>query len=927
MPFWLRVARLLARNGGVRLPKTGDLGGPLAILLSPEWKAELMQRRSGHTAEADLRFAPEVAFDIRRPRLDSKSPFENKKQLTALTAPTGFGKTLLMAQWSRDAAANGMTPCWHNVSRQANPLQLLLRQVGQLIGVETGPPDAAEPDMGMIVEASTRLNRRYVVFVDNLQKMTEQSQIQDFVGLVEQCHASLRFVISTNIPHHVPLSTLRAQNQLEQINAETLKCSPSEIREFLGDDLSEEAVSFVEAITDGWPVALQYMRLNPRFKSALRGNPLDIDALPQLDDVNEFIQENIFLPMSKALKTVLIDMSAFESFSANQAEFICEMGAVGGLLHREAPFPFLRQSAGDPRRFEFNPIFRRFLGRELDWSSAEHVERVHQRAAQWFENNGDALRAISCALKLKDTQIAVDIFNRAGGIELGFRHGMEKLQEIISRIPPAIAEREPQIALSNAVLHMKDGNLDLGRHFLRTADYQISQVEPTSPFQHYASIPTMLMAIYEDKDISLTEIEQKYDRRENPGTESYWAQGWYNNLACMIYYARGDMGKAERSGTLALELYRAAGSDYSQIFMHIHLGMINHIKGRLFDSETCYTAAKALCMSQSSPDAGLQALADVLLAEVYFEYGDFPTAEEHLSQSLSELDKHEAWVEVLGRGYVTASYLALVRNAVPEANSILDRCETIARSRDLPRLLDIIDVQRMEIAALSGDMEHAKTLLQDSDLIPSMKHAADPEQRHFQNYYRSSLGMARLLLQQSRGRQATKILDTIMARQQQSGHLGFFLRAAVMKVMALSSIDMQQKADQLFLKLAANPKFRLFKSPFVLEGAAMKYYLKELIGRIPLKELEPDVISFIGSLIAALDTPERTTVQIGILSKKENEVLSLLGAGHSNKMIARVLDISEATVKYHLRNIFTKLGVGNRLMAVQVARAKGVLAE
>lgn len=874
-----------------------------------------------------MRFAPEVAFDIRRPRLDSKSPFENRKQLTALTAPPGFGKTLLMAQWSRDAAAHGMTACWHNVSRQANPLHLLLRQVAQLIGIETDQLDAAETDMGLIVEASTRLIRRYVIFVDNLQNMTEQSQIQDFVGLVAQCHASLRFVISTNVPNHIPLSTLRAQNQLEHITAETLKCSPPEIREFLGDDLSEEALAFVEAITDGWPVALQYMRMNPHLKSALRGKPLDIDALPELHDVNEFIQENIFLPMSKTLKTVLIDMSAFESFSTNQAEFICETGAVGGLLHREAPSPFLHQSAGDPRLFEFNPIFRLFLRRELDWSSAEHVERVHQRAAQWFENNGDALRAISCALKLKDTQIAVDIFNRAGGIEIGFRHGMEKLQEIVSRIPPAIAEREPQIALSNAVLHMKDGNLDLGRHFLRTADYQISQVEPTSPFQHYASIPTMLMAIYEDKDISLTEIEQKYDRREIPGTESYWAQGWYNNLACMIYYARGDMGKAERAGTLALELYRAAGSDYSQIFMHLHLGMISHIKGRLFDSETCYTAAKALCMSLSSPDAGLQALADVLLAEVYFEYGDFPTAERYLSQSLSELDKHEAWVEVLGRGYVTASYLALVRNAVPEAYSILNRCETIARSRDLPRLLDIVDVQRMEIAALSGDMDHAKALLQESSLFPSMKHAADPEHRHFQNHYRSSLFMARLLLQQSRGRQAIKILDTLIARQQQCNHLGFFLRSAVMKLMALSSIDMQQNADQLFLDLASNPDFRMFKSPFVLEGAGMKDYLKQLIGRIPLKELEPDVITFIGSLIVALDNPERNNVQIGILSKKENEVLNLLGAGHSNKMIARVLDISEATVKYHLRNIFTKLGVGNRLMAVQVARAKGVLAE
>lgn len=52
------------------------------------------------------------------------------------------------------------------------------------------------------------------------------------------------------------------------------------------------------------------------------------------------------------------------------------------------------------------------------------------------------------------------------------------------------------------------------------------------------------------------------------------------------------------------------------------------------------------------------------------------------------------------------------------------------------------------------------------------------------------------------------------------------------------------------------------------------------------------------------------------LTKREKEVLDHLARGYSNRQIARSLEISERTVKNHLRNIFTKLGVGDRTSAV-----------
>jgi DNA-binding NarL/FixJ family response regulator len=59
----------------------------------------------------------------------------------------------------------------------------------------------------------------------------------------------------------------------------------------------------------------------------------------------------------------------------------------------------------------------------------------------------------------------------------------------------------------------------------------------------------------------------------------------------------------------------------------------------------------------------------------------------------------------------------------------------------------------------------------------------------------------------------------------------------------------------------------------------------------------------------ALDQPEQ-------LTERETEILRLMSAGYSNKEIARALDVAEGTVKNHVSNILSKLGVRDRTRAV-----------
>lgn len=71
------------------------------------------------------------------------------------------------------------------------------------------------------------------------------------------------------------------------------------------------------------------------------------------------------------------------------------------------------------------------------------------------------------------------------------------------------------------------------------------------------------------------------------------------------------------------------------------------------------------------------------------------------------------------------------------------------------------------------------------------------------------------------------------------------------------------------------------------------------------------------NMLESSDSSETTLTEVlSPLTKREREVLDHLARGCSNRQIGRSLGISERTVKNHLRNIFTKLGVGDRTSAV-----------
>ena len=82
-----------------------------------------------------------------------------------------------------------------------------------------------------------------------------------------------------------------------------------------------------------------------------------------------------------------------------------------------------------------------------------------------------------------------------------------------------------------------------------------------------------------------------------------------------------------------------------------------------------------------------------------------------------------------------------------------------------------------------------------------------------------------------------------------------------------------------------------------------------------------------GTVITAVEAAEKfDDVLPSGLTTREITMLEALGRGLSNKAISQELWVSEHTVKFHLGNLYRKLGVSNRLAAASLAHARGLSA-
>jgi LuxR family maltose regulon positive regulatory protein len=176
--------------------------------------------------------------------------------------------------------------------------------------------------------------------------------------------------------------------------------------------------------------------------------------------------------------------------------------------------------------------------------------------------------------------------------------------------------------------------------------------------------------------------------------------------------------------------------------------------------------------------------------------------------------------------------------------------------------------------------------------------------------------------------EAVALLERLLAAAEDGKRM-----ASVIEILALLALGLDAQGEVLgALKLLeralklAEPEG--FVQTFVDEGPPMARLLYDAVSQGMAQDF---VQRLLGAFpIDAADQTESIS-QIAVaemvepLSKRESEVLQLIAEGLTNQEIASQLYITLNTVKGHTRNIFAKLGVKNRTMAVAKGKVLGIL--
>ena len=200
-----------------------------------------------------------------------------ERALTLVSAPAGFGKTTLLAQWLTERE----TPiAWLSLEPEDNEpirffssvlaaLQTLHPQLGTVARalLETSPSMPLERVLTLLINDLLEHPTSDFALVLDDYHVIETNAIHRGIGfLLEHLPPQMHLVLATRADPPLPLVRLRARGQLTEVRASDLRFDPNEIHAFLhtvmGLDLPDEALATLERRTEGWIAGIQLAALS-----------------------------------------------------------------------------------------------------------------------------------------------------------------------------------------------------------------------------------------------------------------------------------------------------------------------------------------------------------------------------------------------------------------------------------------------------------------------------------------------------------------------------------------------------------------------------------------------------------------------------------------------------------------------------------------
>jgi LuxR family transcriptional regulator, maltose regulon positive regulatory protein len=356
--------------------------------------------------------------EVIRPRLDAA--LDSERQVVIVTAPAGYGKSVLVAGWtarspqrrivwvSLDALDSNPMSFWRHVTAAIAQEVPAAREADAIL-VERG---AAGPEFIAALVHSVREDGGPVVLVlDDLHHCGLATGRDDLSTIVERCRGALRLVTISRTDPPLPTQRWLAEGRAVELRLGDLAFRTDEaaalMRRFEVAELGDSDVERLNDHVEGWAVGLLLSGLT------LEGRP---DMASGLDDLlrshrhlTDYLVGEVLDRLPDDLREFALEMSVPAYFDEGLAGRITGRRDAGALLDRLIRSnPFVIATASPPA-YRFHHLFRSLLSASYRWQDQAGYERAHRETAAVMYERGDVTRAIASLLAIGATDQAFDM--------------------------------------------------------------------------------------------------------------------------------------------------------------------------------------------------------------------------------------------------------------------------------------------------------------------------------------------------------------------------------------------------------------------------------------------------------------------------------------------------------------------------------------
>jgi LuxR family maltose regulon positive regulatory protein len=884
-------------------------------------------------------FIPPLRSDlVRRLHLYDRLNEGSKRKLTLVSATAGFGKSTLVSGWlaeSRKQAA------WLSLDQGDNDpvrfwtyLIAAIQTVHEELGVEARQIASApqlrstEPVAISLINDISQLDHDLIVVLDDYHVIEAGGIHAGLSYLLEHQPPNLHLFLITRADPPLSFARLRAYNQLVEIRARDLQFSSDEATILFNDmvnlNLQPKQVEALNRRTEGWIVGLNLAA------QSLKGQPASERIIERVTQSHQFIldylTEEILGSLPDPQRQFLLRTSILDRFCVALCATLTGNPASQQVLDelRNSSL-FLIPLDVDGQWFRYHHLFAEVLYALLERDLPGEVNKLHQKAATWFEDQGYASEAVDHALRSGFMQQAKELILKHW-IAVLHRGELATMLRWLDALPEEMGKDDPSVSLARCwVLFLRGQGSAIGPHLEQansTYEQLVGEGVLSGAQQDIvaAQLAMMRSVLARSRGEHAKSVAHAEEAARLIPTEMLEGMGTQWNMLAAALGGAGDYdGAIEAYGHGIAgahaegNLIGAYGSTYGQAMYMV-------VQGRLKEAEGLCLAAIKRAVGEGNGDFPAAGSLYIAMARINLERYRLDEAGAYLDTGL-HIARRGGFGEAERSGRYLRAHLAAARGDVDAAADIFQDTERIVDAMDDPYLTGELNWEWARLCIKAGDLDTAREKL----LVLEEKSAAT-QHAHL------LLGLGwlspRLLYAEGQHAEALTALDEPIRRARAAHSNGELIR-----LLALQAVVLNALGDRLPTRSALHEALALgapggYVWRWLDAGLGIGPLLRALRGD---RDTSPGFLSYLDSLQDARraafgESDQSQPAELpDPLTPRELEIMRLICKGYSNPEIADELVVTINTVKKHTSNIYGKLGVRSRTQAIARAQQLNLL--